>query len=765
MTTTLPPLDLEWGNETIQVSNIARQLSPEPTVEQRGTVIEAASKNEGIRLPKDALAVIAAATTQPNALAVQLQPTEGDPHGVLMVENVEGATLLSVVTRVLMSELFPGIQPRTGMEALEVSDPQVQGITQGGRPSASVEYRYESFDHLSNHVWQTINDTLGKNDYATSIATRSITRNLIVHPVLITFDDGTESFHALVVRDGITRLASAWSVLAGPGADSAAAANLARKSLLGGITSASERGKGPGLAQRLADSRKKWREDLRSEFDQAVRKQVPEPRVAQIFQSYAVPAQITVGIEGHTERLLSAEDLFDDAIRSVLASIHVEFKQWEEAAQNVEVITRALKRVIRSGDPRWSTSQLQDVYGLAVGRIPVADLPQVFGSTGTPPATALWRAVYLISALTKPALLEELKDQAKAIKGGKRMSVKAFSGLLGPVIDLPWRSRKRLVNSQARNAWSNGGVLTSAVTGEWTPVPTDDFTTLVEPAMRGDINARCTLAVAGGVALIADKFITRNVGSSLSRPRDNGGVPFRLDTYKVIEGLSQQDNELGLHLLAMAANTFRSDDLPLNAIAKQSLTGKDPADPAEKPYVYFQVDLTAEDKMARTPDGVPVMLYEWDVVAASDPDRAKRMADLEKSASPSTLTTITLEANGTHAQETGIVPPGTGGTFTSDTGTLITEVPGPRGESLAPLPPSQRAADLRRHLQSHVQAVRDTLNLLTPLESEVSTPSALVPRGTLDELIDLLIGIQTDVDNLRRRIAAQEESEPEEEQV
>ncbi|MFJ3500409.1 hypothetical protein [Streptomyces sp. NPDC090135] len=768
MTTALPhlsPLDLEWGRETIQVSNIARRLPPEPSAEQRDTVIEAARENKGIHLPEEALAAIATATTQPSALAVQLRPTEGDPHGVLMVENVEGATLRSAVTRVLMSEIFPGIQPRTGMEVMEVPDPQVQGITQNGKPSASVEYRYESIDHLSNHVWQTIHGTLSKNSYATSIATRSITRNLIVHPVRITFADGTEPLHVLVVRDGITRLASAWSVLAGPKADTAAAAELARETLLGGITTGSERGKGPGLAQRLADSRKKWREELRAEFDEEVRKQVPETRVAQIFQPYAVPAQIAVGIEGHTERLLSAEDLFDDAIRSVLASIHVEFKPWEEAAQNVEVITRALKRVIQSGDPRWSASQLQDVYGLAVGRIPVDDLPQVFGNAGTPPATALWRAVYLINALTKPALLEELKDQAKAIKGGKRMSMKGFSGLLGPMIDLPWRSRKRLVNSQARNSWSNGGVLTSAVTGEWTPIPTDDFTTLVEAAVGGDIDARCTLAVAGGVALIADKLLTRNVGSSLDSPKEKGGVPFRVDTYKVIEGLSQQGNELGLHLLAMAANTFRSDDLPLNAVPKQSLTGKDPADSAEKSYVYFQVDLAAEDKIARTPDGVPVMLYEWDVVAASDPDRARQIDEAKKSMELRTAPSATTsETGGAHTGEAGSGSPEADRTLTGGTGVPTTEVPGPRSQTPALLPPSQRAADLRKHLRINVQATRDTLDLLLTLEPEVGEHTPLVPLETLDELVKLLVGIQADVENLRRRITPQEEGELEEEE-
>ncbi|NEB07074.1 hypothetical protein G3I78_49905, partial [Streptomyces sp. SID13726] len=134
----------------------------------------------------------------------------------------------------------------------------------------------------------------------------------------------------------------------------------------------------------------------------------------------------------------------------------------------------------------------------------------------------LWRSVYLVHAVTRPELMELLKDQAKAIKGGKRMGLKGFAELLGPLIDIPWRSHKKLVTTQARNAWNNGGVLTRDVTGEWAPVATHDFTTLVEPALAGDGNARCTLAVAGGIALIADKLLTRNVGSALLDTKEKG---------------------------------------------------------------------------------------------------------------------------------------------------------------------------------------------------------------------------------------------------
>ncbi|MFD5635745.1 hypothetical protein ACFWJM_16630 [Streptomyces sp. NPDC127077] len=766
MTTGTPTalsVDATWGPDTIRVTNISPRLPADSTDSHVTALAAAGDANPSTWLPDTAWEALARATTQPEALAVQLGPTPDDPSGLLMVENVEGATLRSLVTRVLLNGLFPGPQPRTGMEVSEVPDPQVHGITHEGRPCAIVQYRYESLTHLRDHVWQTIHATLSLNSYATSILTRSVTRNLITHPVEIVFEDGTEPIHVLVVRDGITRLASAWAVLAGHGADPAEVATLATDALLGGAGTVA----GPGLGERLNASRARWRQELREEFEEEVKGGTPGIRAAQIAQSYVVPAQITVGVEGHDGRVLSPEDIFDDAIRSVLASVHVEFKAWDAAAQNVEVITRALKRIIQQDDPRWVTADLQAVYGLAVGRIPVTELPQVFGGDPAPPGTALWRAIYLVSALTRPDLLELLKDQAKAIKGGQRMSMKGFGELLGPIIDLPWRAKKKLVTKQARNAWNNGGVLSIDVTQGWTPRPTSDFTELIAPAMNGDDDARCTLAVAGGVALIADKLLTRNVGSSLSAHKEKGGVPFRSDVHKVIEGLSLPTNELGLWTLALAANTFRSDDLPQNSVPKQPLTGKESAASVEPPYVYFRVDLDAPDRIARDPDGVPEPLYEWDVVAASNPERMAKVVPpstvIGAALAPAARSSSGESASADDGSSTSVAANETPGTadplttlfqYGADQGAegALHSVPLPaaRAEDV-PAPPSQRAAAHRKVLRLGVQGARDALDHLHALESEVGDHTPIVPVDQLNELHELLVGILTDVENLRRR--------------
>ncbi|MGW0395578.1 hypothetical protein ACWDYJ_32835 [Streptomyces sp. NPDC003042] len=719
---------VQWGSEKVPISNVERTLPDPTTSADRAEVVAAGAVNPLMPLPEGALRAIGRGVVSPDSTAVQLRPTGQRTGGLLMEENVEGATLRSVVTRAWLLELFPGIQPRTGMEVMETPDPQVVGLTHDGRPCAVVQYRYQSLEHLKDHVWQTVHGTLSINNYATSILARKVTRNLITHPVEFTFEDGTESFHALVVRDGITRLASAWKVLAGPGADAAEAAELARDSLFGAVPA---KASGGSLGERLAAAREDVRAALAREFVQESAGLEPGTRAIQIAQTYVVPAQIAVGAQAHPGHLLAPEDVFDDAMRSILASVHVEFKQWDDSAQNVEVATRALKRVIQQGDAFVDKDSLQAVYGLAVGRISPADFPRAFNQDEIP-ATALWRGVYLVHALTRPELIEQLKDQAKAIKGGKRMGLKGFAELLGPLVDLPWRSYKKAVATQARNAWKNGGVLTEDVMKPWEPVPTDDFTTLVPLALAGDTNARCTLAVAGGTALIADKLLTRNVGSALLNAREKGGVPFRADVGLVVQELSRHGNEEGLWLLALAANRFRSDQLPENAVTYRQFIRKTKGTGAAdaSAYVHFKADLAQPDRIARDQNGVPVPLYQWDVVWASDEARARKTVAAQTTpALPPVLPVVPVPA-----QAAGV----TGGP--ADDAAEDTR------------PPSRRAADHRRVLRHELSMARDSLDQLLALDGQVGGHTAVIGAEDLDGLRQNLLDLLTDVENLRRAV-------------
>ncbi|KUN36378.1 hypothetical protein AQJ30_22645 [Streptomyces longwoodensis] len=624
------PITVDWRNQQIEVSTVDHELPDASAVDDRNKLVKAGMNAQLASLPEDAWHAVARAAVTPATVALQLREAHDANASLLLEEHVDGATLRSVHSRVWLSELFPAIQPRTGQELLAVDDPQVLGMAEDDNPQAILRYRYESVNHLKRHVRQTITATLYRNSYEESILSRRVTRALIAHPIIYDFDDGTESVFGLVVRDGITRLASAWKVLAGPDSDPEEAANLAVNTLLAQYQiSASEPAK--PLTQRMALGRQNRRKQLREEFNKEIANagegNPPSLRAIQIAQSYQVPSHVTVGVQAHERTALPVEDVFDDALRSILASVHVEFKPWDTAAQNVEVAARALKRVLHGSTGSTVEDGLHAVYELAVGLRRASDTPNVYGNHDIP-GNGLWRAVQLLHTLTRPATFEELRSRAKEIKGDRRMTDKGYAGLLGPIVDHPWRSSKKSAAQQARNAWSNGGVLFKEVLADgWAPMVTNDFTTLIKPALEGSREARLTLALAGGTALIADKLLTRNVGSSVSRTRAPGKVPFRADVHKIVEGLARKGNELGLWTLALAAQRFEDGRLPRNSGTRQQLgLPNDQALEGDDEYQHLVVDLNAPDHILRD-NGKPVLLLEWDVAVASDPERARQVLE------------------------------------------------------------------------------------------------------------------------------------------
>lgn len=600
--------------EEFTVSGFERTLPMLSSVGERAQLVKAGLASETTSLDEDAWHAVARAIVAPEAAAAQLRPEKGRTPA-LIEEHVEGATLRSIHARAWLSELFPGHQPRTSQESLPITDPDVHGdIDDEGRPYARVIYRYRDLAHLRAYLKQTIEATRRANPepYDRSILARRITRAVIAHPCRLEFLDGTEPLDVLAVRDGITRLTSSWALLTDE--ESPYAEDIAETAV--GILLAEKiqrRGsvKKP-LTQLMAIGRQEALGQLHDEFHKGVAESQPADRSVRLGQTLIVPAQITVGIRRHDSAELAPQEVFDDAVRSILASVHVEFRAWEPAAQNVEVGSRAISRVRLPGWPE--SNLLEGFIGLALGRRKPEETPEIFGEPKLP-GTPLWRAVLLIHFLTRPDIFEQVKRYAKDIKGVSRMTTAGYAEILGPIIDLPWRGVKAGSLKQARNAWINGGTLTKSVMGEWSPVPCTDFTTLVEPALNGDNDARQTLAVAGGTALIADKLVTRNVGSAVGKT-----VPFRANVNQVVAGLAE--SEEGLWLLAFAAQTFDATRECLNSATKGQLAGRN----TSRMYTVPAVDLTAADKVRRDGGGVAAEpLDPWRAVAVSDPDRAREV--------------------------------------------------------------------------------------------------------------------------------------------
>ena len=139
----------------------------------------------------------------------------------------------------------------------------------------------------------------------------------------------------------------------------------------------------------------------------------------------------------------------------MIASVHSEFKPWDNAASDASVIHRALPRAVHD---KVLDAEVAD---LAAGRLTVADVPTVFDDPDIPP-TALWRAVYLICWLCAPTEFKGIKKHLRALLGRASVRDRAYVMHLLTLIDLPWRAAKSHTDKQTFRAWRNGG-----------PIPTD----------------------------------------------------------------------------------------------------------------------------------------------------------------------------------------------------------------------------------------------------------------------------------------------------
>lgn len=610
------PIVLRAGDDTLTVTNFSTEFPANSETRARTKLVRAGQSNPYCALPEDALHALSRAVVHPAALTAQIQHQSGTGGTSLIEEHVGGATLRSAHGRVWLTEVFPLVQPRIGQEPRVESEPAIEGVLDAeGTAQAMLVYRFRDRTHLENYLHQTITATRKANkQYDESILTRRVTRAIVGHLARLEFEDGSEPVYVMIVRDGITRVVSAWGALCGEQATPEQIADRAVEVLL--AEKPTRRGTSRALTQRMGLGRQDELDKFRASFTAGLDGDTPSEAAIRIGQTIVLPAQIAVGLQVHPGSGLPVDEVFDDAVRSILSSIHVEFGMWDLAAQNVEIGSRALKRTMLDGVLNLHDIAAEDVFRLAVGQLPPHQTPAVFRDEAVP-GTPLWRAVYLVHYLTRRPVFNLMKKHVKAIAGMQRLRTNTYSGILGPIVDQPWRTAKKLSIRQARNAWSNGGVLTKEVMeSDWDPVPCSDFTDLVEPASNDDIDARLTLAVAGGIALITDKLLTRNVGSAVGKT-----VPFRADVDDVLEGLAHKDNQSGLLLLAHAANRFDANRVAVNSFTDKQMIKEAQTDDSR--YILVAIDPEAADGIARDGAGSPIRLDEYTVVRLSNEKRAE----------------------------------------------------------------------------------------------------------------------------------------------
>jgi hypothetical protein len=161
--------------------------------------------------------------------------------------------------------------------------------------------------------------------------------------------------------------------------------------------------------------------------------------------------------------------------------------------------------------------------------------------------------------------------------------------------------------------------------------------------------------------------------------------------------------------LAHAAQRFRHDLLPRNSSTARQLGLRD-ATAENEAYVHVAVDLTAPDRIRRENEQ-EVAFTTWDVVFASDPERARRITS--PLASP--------PKNVTH------VPDGTDGEAETGAGAAPVSVQMERSSG-------QLIVEERKRLLEWLSGARRSLETLEELGGRVSFPPLL---GSPEEWLDL----------------------------
>ncbi|MFG1719132.1 hypothetical protein ACGFII_10905 [Micromonospora chalcea] len=598
---------LKFHGEPVTITNFRDTLPATATPAERLAMVKA-GRGAGLHLDDDGLHAVARALTDPAAVARAIKA------GLLTGESVGPATLAVAHGHVYLTELLPILQPRAGAAARTVDPPKIVGCLDGDIPEAMIELWFRDEEHLVEHLAQTVRQTRAMGShYEASILTKRVSREIMVHTARIMFEDDSEPFVVLIVRDGLTRVVSSWAALYPDlGVD-----QLAEKMV--SVLLAAKVGRKDSDTETAvrARGRAEVLQNMRVRFVQGVAGEAPNEDALRIGQALTPPAQVilstdTVGVPG-----VAPAEQFDDAVQALVASVHGEFKPWEPSASDAAAVVRALPRAVYDGDLD------ENVARIATGYLPVKDLPTVFGKTV--PATALWRAVYLAAYLCAPVEFAAIKRHLRDQLGVSRIENRTYVGHLMTLIDLPWRQAKQDTRRQALRAWQNGGPIPHEILGvDWDPVPVSDFTALVPKALAGDVNARYTLQVAGGIALVADKLLLSNTGSAADREQ----VPFRSDVNDVVAGLGTSAD--GLWLLARAANAFRADRRAINSYTSQELQR---TSPAAGSYVVPRPRPDDPSKLLHDNAGQPDPLVPYWVVHYSDPARTAQ-EKAKKAAAP-----------------------------------------------------------------------------------------------------------------------------------
>ncbi|GHF24570.1 hypothetical protein GCM10010218_01400 [Streptomyces mashuensis] len=237
---------------------------------------------------------------------------------------------------------------------------------------------------------------------------------------------------------------------------------------------------------------------------------------------------------------------FVTMVENLVAGEHLEKNPWTPDAMWHNIANQTIDALVARGKLR------REEADVITGQTPLAELPTVLGC---PDPSPIWRCIYTAYRLTAGSSFSETKAEIRNIMARRAVTTKQFSFMLGVIVDRDVRrskarkepgARRPASLQRARNAFGDGGFLTEDVPGrQWFPV-FEPLSQLLERALGGDRDARITLMIGGGFALMMDGHLTRDRESKLFE----GSAPFRGSPPAILTDLA--GHEHGLRMLAAA---------------------------------------------------------------------------------------------------------------------------------------------------------------------------------------------------------------------
>jgi hypothetical protein len=237
---------------------------------------------------------------------------------------------------------------------------------------------------------------------------------------------------------------------------------------------------------------------------------------------------------------------FVSMVENLVAGEHLEKNPWTPDAMWHNIANQTIDALVTRGELRRREADI------ILGLTPLEDLPTELGS---PDPSPIWRCIYTTYRLTAGSSFGETKLEIRNIMARRAVTTKQFSFMLGVIVDRDVRrpkarkepgARRPPSLQRARNAFGDGGFLTEDVPGrQWLPVY-DTVPNMLDRALEGDRNARITLMIGGGFALMMDGYLTRDRESKVFE----GSAPFRGSPPAILTDLASHNH--GLYLLATA---------------------------------------------------------------------------------------------------------------------------------------------------------------------------------------------------------------------